>query len=108
MSAAVQTCTLPAPKARNSAASLQVVTPNSGISLFCVSGSLAIWETKFKAIGLTAGHNILVSSFTIYTWLRAKVSKLTETIDATVLIKLTASAPPLAALAGYLISVMLG
>jgi hypothetical protein len=54
--AAVQTCTLPAPSAMNSAASRQVaMPPMPEIGMPRVSGSRAISATMFMAIGLTAG-----------------------------------------------------
>ena len=54
--AAVQTCTLPAPSAMNSAASRQVVIPPMPeIGSPAVAGSRAISETMHCAIGFTAG-----------------------------------------------------
>jgi hypothetical protein len=54
--AAVQTCTVPAPSARNSAASRQVVTPPMPlIGRPWVSGSRAISATMLSAMGFTAG-----------------------------------------------------
>jgi hypothetical protein len=54
--AAVQTCTLPAPSAMNSAASRQVVMPPMPeIGNPRVSASRAISATMFMAIGFTAG-----------------------------------------------------
>ena len=54
--AAVQTCTEPAPSARNSAASRQVsMPPMPEIGRRRHSGSRAISPTMFSAIGFTAG-----------------------------------------------------
>ena len=54
--AAVQTCTLPAPSAMNSAASRQVVMPPMPlIGRPRIAGVRAISETIDRAMGFTAG-----------------------------------------------------
>ena len=54
--AAVQTCTVPAPSAMNSAASRQVaMPPMPEIGRPRVAGSRAISATMLSAIGFTAG-----------------------------------------------------
>ena len=54
--AAVQTCTLPAPSAMNSAASRQVVMPPMPlIGRPRVAGLRATSATMFRAMGFTAG-----------------------------------------------------
>src|SRR5437763_6039559 len=107
---AVQTCTVVAPRSRNSAASRQLETPPIPDIGILISRSLAIDETIFSAIGLTAGPQYPPCAERPPTSGRGvKVSRSTPVLELMVLMSETASAPPfLAARAGYTTSVTLG
>ncbi len=109
--AAVQTCTVPAPSAMNSAASRQVVIPPMAeIGRPAQAGSRAISDTIDSAIGLTAGPHMppcvpLPSMATS----GVMASRSMFMIELMVLMSDTASPPPFfAARAGWRTSVILG
>ena len=107
----MHTCTLPAPSARNSAASRQVVTPPIPlIGMRDSAGSRAISATMFSAMGFTAGPQYPpCAPFPSIVGSGANRSRSTDVIELMVFIRLTASAPPrIAASAGWRMSVMFG
>src|SRR6266568_6407705 len=95
---AVHTCSEPAPRAMNSAASRHdAIPPIPEIGIFTL-GSAATADTRCKAIGFTAGPQYPP-------WLDlpategcgSKVERSTPTMELIVLIRDRASAPPLTA-----------
>src|SRR6267378_3321118 len=107
---AVQTCSEPAPRAMNSAASRQeAMPPMPEIGIF-TAGSAATAETRWRAIGLTAGPQYPPwLDFPATEGCGSKVDRSTPTIELIVLMSDSASAPPLtAARAMYVISVTFG
>src|SRR5260370_41026591 len=92
---AVHTCTVVAPRSRNSAASRQLETPPIPDIGILISRSLAIDETIFNAIGFTAGPQYPPCAERPPTSGRGvNVSRSTPVIELIVFINDTASAPP--------------
>src|ERR1700744_6488982 len=92
---AVHTCTVVAPSSMNSAASRQLEMPPIPDIGKRDCASLAIDETMFNAIGLTAGPQYPPCADRPPTSGRGvNVSKSTPVIELIVLINETASAPP--------------
>src|SRR5437763_10919175 len=107
---AVQTCTVVAPRSRNSAASRQLETPPIPDIGILISRSLAIDETIFNAIGFTAGPQYPPCAERPPTLGRGvNVSRSMPVMELMVLMAESASAwPRLAARAAARMSVILG